>query len=157
MRLRAMPKRHLFDLQWGWQAMELILQREVLTGQSTIGQLTVNGEWACHTLEDVKRPLGVKVEGKTAIPDGRYQVVIDLSARFKRLMPHILDVPNFSGVRIHSGNTSQDTEGCILIGLTRGTDFIGESRLAFEKFYPILQQGLQNGGEVWLTIQNPNS
>lgn len=131
--------------------MQLLLKREILTDKSTIGELSVDDERLCYTLEDVVRP--EKVSGRTAIPIGRYCVQINLSARFKRLMPILLEVPNYTGVRIHSGNTSEDTEGCILVGLTKGTDFIGESKLAFDKFYPILQQGLQNGGEVWLTIE----
>lgn len=135
--------------------MELILQRETLTELSTIGKLTLDGEWLAWTLEDKVRDDGVKVAGRTAIPEGRYRVTIDLSSRFKRLMPHILDVPGFEGVRIHSGNTDADTDGCILLGLTKENDFIGNSKLAFEAFYPILQQGLQNGGEVWITIVNP--
>lgn len=135
--------------------MNLVLQREILSDKSTIGQLSVNDERLCYTLEDKVRPILVKVDGQTAIPAGRYRVAIDLSARFKKLMPHVLDVPNFEGVRIHSGNTSEDTEGCILVGLTKGTDFIGESRKAFELFYPMLQAALQEGQECWIDVRNP--
>lgn len=135
--------------------MNLVLEREILTGKSTIGHLAVDGERLCYTLEDVVRPGGVKIDGHTAIPIGKYAVVIDLSARFKRLMPHILAVPQFDGIRIHSGNTSEDTEGCILVGLTKGTDFIGESRKAFELFYPMLQAALQEGQECWIEVKNP--
>lgn len=133
--------------------MELTLRRKTLTDRSTIGELTLNDEWLAFTLEDCVRAPGVKVQDRTAIPPGRYRVIIDLSNRFKRLMPHILDVPGFTGIRIHSGNTDADTDGCVLLGLTRGNDFIGESKLAFEAFYPVLQKGLENGGEVWLTIE----
>lgn len=134
--------------------MELVLTRETFTERSTIGELSVDGEWLAFTLEDKVRDDGVKVPGRTAIPVGRYQVIIDLSTRFKCLMPHILDVPGFEGIRIHKGNTDENTDGCVLLGLTKGKDFIGESKLAFDAFYPILQQGLQNGGTCWITIVN---
>lgn len=120
--------------------MNLILQRKWATKVSTIGELSIDGKFECFVLEDVVRPDGVKVDGKTAIPAGTYKVIVDMSTRFKRPMPHILDVKNFSGVRIHSGNVSENTEGCLLLGRTRQVDFIGESKLAFEAFFPKLQQ-----------------
>ncbi len=84
---------------------------------------------------------GTKVLGKTAIPIGTYKLIIDASTRFKQDMPHILDVPNFTGVRIHSGNTSADTDGCILLGTTwAGKDFIGNSKIAYKKFFDKLKK-----------------
>jgi hypothetical protein len=84
---------------------------------------------------------GTKVLGKTAIPIGEYKLIVDASARFKQDMPHILDVPNFTGVRIHSGNTSADTDGCILLGSTwAGKDFIGNSKIAYNKFFEKLKK-----------------
>jgi len=73
----------------------------------TVGKMYVDGVYECYTLEDVVRN-GTKVLGKTAIPTGEYKLIIDASVRFKQDMPHILDVPNFTGVRIHSGNTSAE-------------------------------------------------
>jgi hypothetical protein len=106
----------------------------------TVGKMYVDGLYECYTLEDVVRN-GTKVIGKTAIPTGEYKVIIDASTRFKQDMPHILDVPDFTGVRIHAGNTSADTEGCILLGTTwTGGDFIGNSKLAYNKFFKKLQQ-----------------
>ena len=106
----------------------------------TIGKLYVDGIYQCYTLEDVVRN-GTKVLGKTAIPTGEYKVIIDRSVRFKQDMPHILNVPNFTGVRIHSGNTSADTEGGILLGTTwAGKDFIGNSKIAYKKFFDKLKQ-----------------
>jgi len=106
----------------------------------TIGKMYINGVYECYTLEDVVRN-GSKVIGKTAIPTGEYKVIIDASVRFKQDMPHILNVPNFTGVRIHAGNTSAHTDGCILLGTTwSGKDFIGNSRSAYKKFFDKLKQ-----------------
>lgn len=115
--------------------MKMVLQRKIATNKSTIGELTIDGRWECYTLEDVVRAPGVKIPGQTAIPAGTYKVVVDKSTRFKRLMPHVLDVPGFDGIRIHSGNKHEDTEGCPLVGRTKGKDFVGESKLAFDAFY----------------------
>ena len=134
--------------------MNLVLEREVLSDESTIGQLSVDGEWLCHTLEDPVRA-GVKVYGNTAIDEGRYKVVISHSNRFNKLLPLLLDVPNFTGVRIHAGNTSADTDGCILVGLQKGVNSIGRSKAAMDLLMPRLQAALQDGGECWITIQNP--
>lgn len=96
--------------------MNLILVRSQYTAASTIGDLIVRHALYCHTLEDPVHPIGSpKVPGKTAIPAGRYKVVINLSARFKKLMPLLVNVPGFTGVRFHGGNTAEDTEGCVLV------------------------------------------
>jgi hypothetical protein len=131
--------------------MKLTLLRKEFTQKSTIGSLLIDDQFFCFTLEDVVRE-GDKVNGQTAIPFGIYKVIIDFSNRFKKDMPHILDVPNFEGIRIHSGNTDADTEGCILLGFTKQRDFIGNSRLAFDAFFPKLQQGVKNG-EVTIEIK----
>lgn len=133
--------------------MEFIVQRFEATPHSTIGQMMVDGEFLCYTLEDCIR--AVKIQDQTAIWPGRYKLVIDYSERFKRPMPHILDVPEFAGIRIHSGNTDANTDGCILLGLTKGPDFVGQSRDAIGLFMPVLKRGLQDGKEVWITIINP--
>jgi hypothetical protein len=130
--------------------MELLLKRVAFTGKSTIGELSIDGEFFCHTLEDVVRQ-GPKVYGKTAIPAGTYEVIIDFSKHFKKKMPHILNVPGFEGIRIHTGNKAEDTEGCILLGLTKGPDFIGRSRDAYAKFFNLLEAGLEEG-KVFITI-----
>ena len=106
----------------------------------TVGKMYLDGQYECYTLEDVVRT-GAKVNGQTAIPTGEYKVIIDASVRFKQDMPHILNVPNFTGVRIHAGNTSAHTEGCILVGTTwSGKDFIGNSRVAFNKLFEKLKK-----------------
>ena len=106
----------------------------------TVGKMYVDGIYECYTLEDAVRN-GIKVLGKTAIPIGTYKLIIDASTRFKQDMPHILDVPDFTGVRIHAGNTSADTDGCILLGTTwAGKDFIGNSKIAYKKFFNKLKE-----------------
>jgi hypothetical protein len=106
----------------------------------TVGRLYIDDVYFCYTLEDKVRE-GAKVDGQTAIPHGTYSVIIDVSTRFGKPLPHILNVPNFEGVRIHTGNTSKDTEGCILLGHTyAGTDFIGNSKLAFDVFFNKLKE-----------------
>ena len=132
--------------------MMLTLHRTVFGAKSTLGDLLLDGVFFCHTLEDCVR-CGPKIPGRTAIPAGSYNLVIDMSARFKRLMPHVLDVPEFEDIRIHCGNTDADTEGCILLGKVAGQDWIGESRAAFEAFYPRLQEALSQG-PVRLVITN---
>jgi hypothetical protein len=133
--------------------MELTLNREIFTDESTIGELFVNGVYECLTLEDVVRPDGVKVKGKTAIPKGRYEVIINQSARFKRLLPLLLNVPKFEGVRIHPGNDAGDTEGCILVGTTRSKNFIGGSRDAFNSLFGKLLSAHQGQEKMFLTIE----
>jgi hypothetical protein len=117
--------------------MQITIKRLYKTNTSTIGELFINGVFECFTLEDVERP--VKIKNETAIPKGTYKVIINQSNRFKRLLPLLLNVPNFEGVRIHSGNSNHDTEGCILVGQTRNKNYIGQSRKAFNKLFKKMQ------------------
>lgn len=102
--------------------MELTLLRTRLKDEYTAGQLYIDGEYFCFTLEDkVREENGVpvekwKVKGETAIPQGVYNVVFEDSPRFGPQTLTLLKVPGFSAIRIHSGNTHRDTEGCILVG-----------------------------------------
>lgn len=119
--------------------IDLRLERRIFTDDVTIGELYVNDEFVCYTLEDAVRD--VKVYGKTAIPKGTYKVIYNMSNRFKRRMPLLLNVPNYQGVRIHAGNTHLDTDGCIILGLglARNADSrfdwtVTQSRAAIEKF-----------------------
>jgi hypothetical protein len=117
--------------------------RDTYSKNTTIGRLYINDAFFCDTLEDVCRDLNkdgdlddkgeTKVHGETAIPSGTYKMIIDMSARFKVLMPLLLKVKGFEGVRIHNGNTKEHTHGCILVGLTRNRDFVGQSKEAFRK------------------------
>lgn len=111
--------------------MQLQVLRKTFTDQSTIGELLVNGQFECFTLEDVVRP--EKIFGETAIPDGSYRVVVTMSPRFKRRLPLLVDVPGYTGVRIHPGNTKRDTLGCLLVGQGKARDAITGSQAAFAK------------------------
>ena len=136
--------------------MELQLKRNKFTPTSTVGRLFVDGTFECFTLEDTVRPQGQKVYGKTAISAGKYRVAISMSNRFKRLMPILIDVPNFEGVRIHPGNTAEDTDGCILVGETYDDDFIGNSRAAYEKLFTKLLAAFNRHEEIWIEINGTN-
>lgn len=131
--------------------MQLRVHREPTAQDATLGALYVDGAWHCWTLEDAIRD--EKIAGQTAIPAGTYRVDITPSQRFQRLMPILLDVPGFSGIRIHAGNVIADTQGCLLVGRTRGPARVGESRLAFDALFALLKSGLALG--IWITIENP--
>lgn len=122
--------------------MELKLIRETFTEKSTIGSLYVNGIFFCYTLEDKDRKLetgGVKEYAKTAIPRGKYKVINSFSNRFKKYLPELVNVPQFAGIRIHAGNTADHSEGCILVGSTKAVDFIGNSKVTFDKLMKAIQ------------------
>jgi hypothetical protein len=117
--------------------MELMVNRDVFTEDSSLGQLFIDDEFECYTLEDKFRevegelPEVWKVKGETAIPLGRYEVQLLLSPRFGFVTPHLLNVPGFSEIEMHPGNTDKDTEGCILVGTQRDADSLSNSRIAF--------------------------
>lgn len=121
--------------------MQLELKRQKFTDSSTIGELSVNGAFECWTLEDTVRK--TKIAGITAIPQGRYEVVVTFSNRFQKPMPLLIGVPGFEGIRIHSGNCCEDTEGCLLVGRTKGPNFVGESRLAFTSLFKAIQAAIK--------------
>jgi hypothetical protein len=127
--------------------MKITIKRLHKSENSTIGELYIDSKFECYTLEDVERE--VKIKGETAIPKGTYIVGISLSNRFKKLLPILIDVPNFEGVRIHSGNNNHDTEGCILVGSSRGVDWIGNSRHTFDKLFAKMQKAKN----ITLTIE----
>lgn len=125
--------------------MELKLTRETFSEKSTIGKLYVDGVFYCYTLEDTCRqvigePVSAwKQQSRTAIPVGKYTIVVNMSNRFKKELPLLIDVEGFSGVRIHPGNSDADTEGCILVGRTKGVDFIGNSQSIFGELFKLIQ------------------
>lgn len=114
--------------------MKLKLKREPHP-EYTVGKLYIDDIFECFTLEDIIRD--VKIKGDTAIPYGKYIVIINQSVRFKKALPLLLNVPNFEGIRIHTGNTTEDTEGCILVGTMRTKDGkVLNSKIAFDKLFP---------------------
>lgn len=140
--------------------MIIHLIRTVFTDKSTAGVVSVNGLHQCFSLEDIcrEKPPGtwrkaLKVAGKTAIPYGTYEVVVTFSNRFKKPLPLLLGVPDFEGVRIHAGNTSEDTEGCILVGETRSPDFVGNSRAAFNFLFERIREA-SAVEKVFITIES---
>jgi hypothetical protein len=108
--------------------MELRLVRQASDSFCTMGELFVETVHECFTVEDIERK--IKVPSQTAIPRGRYEVVVTFSPHFQRMLPLLVDVPGFEGVRIHEGNTAEDTAGCIIVGRSRAHDSIIDSRLA---------------------------
>ena len=118
--------------------MQITLKRIFKGPDYTIGKLYIDGKYFCDTLEDRVRAPGVKVPGRTAIPAGKYKIKLTESLRFKKLMPRLENVPGFTGVLIHSGNTAEDTEGCILVGRNRVKGKVLDSRETFQKLFTIL-------------------
>ena len=127
--------------------MQLQLNRLLGSESSTTGELLIDGKFFCYTLEDVERE--AKIFGVTAIPKGEYKVALTLSPRFKQVLPLLLDVPGYTGVRIHSGNTADDTEGCILVGDRVGKGFLYNSRNTLKK----LLERLENQKEITIKIK----
>ena len=132
--------------------MKLKLYRKFLGNQYTIGKLFVNDEYICDTLEDVVRSENAKVYGETAIPYGVYEIVLTMSPRFKKVLPLLLDVPHFEGVRIHTGNTEKDTEGCILVGYNKVKGKVINSRIAFDKVMKYLELATINNEKITIEV-----
>lgn len=122
--------------------MNLNLTRKLPTNDCTFGTLTIDGRFSCYTLE---RP-------EVQIPTGTYSVELTYSPRFTRLLPLLDAVPGRTGIRIHSGNWSRDTEGCIIVGLGLGDSMITQSRLALDPLVIQIQQAVELGEQVTLTI-----
>lgn len=142
--------------------MEITLKAVSKTSKSTISECFVDNKHECHILEDMDRGLrtGLPTTGKlfgiTAIPAGRYQVIVNASPRFKRDLPLLLNVPGYAGIRIHPGNTADDTEGCLLPGEYRpltSNDFVYNSRKEFDELFTKIKAALAKKEKVWITIQ----
>lgn len=136
--------------------MEIKLVRIAFKETYTIGKLYVDGKYVCDTIEDKDRGLDNsmtsneilkrKVKGQTAIPTGHYNIDITYSPKYKRMMPLLLDVKGFSGIRIHSGNTAKDTEGCLIVGKNKQVGMVLESRDTYQRLFEMMQ------GEKNITI-----
>lgn len=134
--------------------MKLTLKRIALRPTYTIGKLYIDDAYFCDTLEDTVRDTNKsgkfdngekKVKGKTAIPYGTYEIKWTYSPRFKKYTPQLMNVPSFEGIRIHSGNSSDHTEGCLLLGENKKVGMVLNSRATINKFYPIIKEACSNG------------
>jgi hypothetical protein len=138
---------------------EWVLRREPSRDGATIGSLFVEGRWFCWTLEDVVREVpGVPVSqwkqyGLTAIPRGRYRLIVTMSKRFGRGTPLLVNVPGYDGIRIHAGNTEADTIGCILVGQDRTVNTVLKSRPVEKAITSLVMDAAHRGDTVFLTVE----
>jgi len=148
--------------------MELILTRIAKRKTYTIGRLAIRkevndeyltgtaDEYFCDTLEPTWRDYahgGRKIKGRSAIPEGRYAVVISWSPKMKAWLPILLGVPNFEGIRIHAGNTAEDTAGCILVGKNKLVGQVVDSRIWLHRLKQKIVEAKERGEAVWITIK----
>lgn len=143
--------------------MEITLDRAWKKDGYTISRLFINGERICEALEDTDRGLKqsmsldeikkLKIYGKTAIPSGRYKVVMSYSPKFKKVLPEVLDIVGYSNVRIHAGNTAKDTLGCILPGLNVRKGAVLYSTKWTNVIISEISSVIKRGEEVWLNIK----
>lgn len=146
--------------------MEIVLRRKPTLKLVTFGDLTIDGEWFCFTLEDAIREVtghpvaDWKIKGRTAIPAGRYPLAFQTSPRFGLNTMTVLHVPGFSAIRIHAGNDADDTDGCPLVGYRMLVDPRGsggsllDSRAALVALKAAISPAIMSG-EAWITIVNP--
>jgi hypothetical protein len=154
--------------------MELKLRRIAKKNGYTIGKLSINGKYFCDTLEDSDRgldssmPLDVlkhkKLAHITAIPTGRYQVVMNIvsprlskSKFYKQFgegrVPRLLNVPAFEGILIHCGNTAKDTDGCILVGKNSKVGMVLDSKITYSNLYPLLEAAYKRNERIFITVE----
>lgn len=142
--------------------MDILVQRDTSTDEATTGKMFINGDFFCYTLEDVVREIpgqpvaNWKIPGKTAIPSGKYKVSVTYSPHFNRDMPLIVNVPDYEGVRIHSGNTAADTEGCILVGDREGVNRVsgGINDGVLASLIDKLNDAINANDEIWIEVKN---
>lgn len=141
--------------------MELAVERKWFSPKAALGEWRLpSDEFIGFSLEDPPRtgPDNVlqpeeKIPGRTAIPTGRYRLILDWSEKFKQVMPHLVDVPGYEGVRVHIINKPEDTEGCIGIGMTRSPDFIGSALIAYGRICRIICDAITRGEQVFVTVR----
>lgn len=135
--------------------MNIVLKRIAKRDTYTIGQLYIDGQYWCDTLEDRVRDLSKerKVAGETAIPAGSYDVVVNISPKFKRLLPRLLSVPHFEGVLIHRGNTAADSAGCILVGENKAKGKVLNSTIWEHRITEYLLDAQNKGEDIKITVE----
>jgi len=154
-----------------YDTMLITVKRIYTCSTYTISKVYADGQYVCDALEDADRMLDDsmseaeilkrKVKGKTAIPTGKYRVLMDVisykysnSSYFKRIcgckLPRLYNVKGFSGILIHTGNTAEDTEGCLLVGYNKEKGKVLDSKKAFEKLYPMLKISHDIGQPIWI-------
>ena len=129
---------------------------QVIRNNPGLGQPLTKGLQICDTLEPTWRDYAngaYKVKGRSAIPEGRYAVVISWSQKFGAWLPILLGVPKFEGIRIHAGNTAADTEGCILVGLNKLVGQVVDSRIWLHRLKQKIVEAKERGEAVWITIR----
>jgi hypothetical protein len=128
----------------------------------TAGRLYLDGQPWLYTLEDEVRAIPGrpvsewKIPKVTAIPRGRYRVILTRSNKFKRVLPEVLNVPGYTGIRMHKGNLAEHTEGCILVGKADGNDkdaWLGNSGVAEGELVAVLNDAINSGRQCWLTVR----
>lgn len=137
--------------------MELKLLRQPTTRDYVEGKLYINGVYECDTLEDTCRPIRSirdKIVGRTAIPAGTYPVYWTKSPKFRRFLPEVREVPWFTGIRIHAGNSPEDTRGCILVGRRYHAGFISASRATLETVCMKISSAIAHGDNVRLIVKD---
>jgi hypothetical protein len=137
-----------FNWTGDMEEQDMILTRRDYTDRSTIGDLYLDSVFQCYTLELSTR----KQEGvKNCIPSGKYEILMQYSARFEMDTPHLQNVPGRTFIEIHPGNKPEDTEGCILLGQTKEADWVGSSRVAYQELVPKIESKLAQG-KLYLEI-----
>lgn len=144
---------------------KIIVNRKWFSTKTTMGVLQIpDAGFECYTLEDVARPRGVKIYGETCIPEGKHKFILSVSSRFKMMLPLIYNTSGYvltdgygaawTGIRIHAGNTSEDTSGCIIVGYKRGENALYESKKCLQDLMAILSQHCGDGKEYQIQINN---
>lgn len=134
----------------------MLLKRIAKRNTYTIGKLSMDGAYFCDTLEPTWRDYAngaYKIKGKSAIPEGRYAVVIAYSPKKHEWLPILLGVPRFKDIRIHTGNTANDTEGSILVGENLGKGMVVNSRIWLKRLKDKIVEAKNRGEAVWITIE----
>ena len=142
--------------------LNLKLERKWKKEKYTIGNLYVNGVFFSNVLEDTVRGLRqdmtpeeiqkIKIHGQTAIPSGRYEIRVTLSARFRRQLPILLNVPGYAGVRIHPGNNDANTEGCLLPGKNDRVGQVSNSRATMAALQKQIEEAIYQNSKVYIEI-----